>query len=176
MRTLVLVLSVLTLMAAGAPAADAQDTSRDQWNTFTGSWSAVGRRQTLPTEGDRPAAIIQLSGTLVVTGSGGPGGAGTLSSAFRAEAIGFTDGDQLSAGRAVWTDARGDLVFSVLKGERLGNGRRIAATITGGTGRYAGLTGDWELTWQFVVVTDEGDVQGRAADLRGRFRRVETGR
>lgn len=76
----------------------------------------------------------------------------------------------------MWTDARGDVVFSVLKGERLATGRRIAGTITGGTGRYAGLTGDWELTWQFVVETEEGEVQGRAADLRGRFRRAETRR
>src|SRR5262249_38600539 len=102
--------------------------------------------------------------------SGESGRSGGLPSAFRAQAIGFTDGDQFSAGRAVWTDSRGDLVFSVLKGERLATGRRIAGTITGGTGRYAGLTGNWELTWQFVVEADEGEVQGRATDLRGRFR------
>ena len=176
MRASVLAVSVWTLMWTGTGATvQAQDT----WNTFGGTWSAVGRRQTLRTEGDRPAATIQLSGAVVLTspaGSRGPGRSGDLSSAFRAEAIGFDDGDQVSAGRAMWTDARGDVVFSVLKGERLATGRRIAGTITGGTGRYAGLTGDWELTWQFVVETEEGEVQGRAADLRGRFRRAETRR
>src|SRR4029453_5013573 len=95
----------------------AQETPRDGWQTFSGTWSAVGRRQTLRTEGEPPAAIIQLSGTVVLTNVTTPRG---LPSAFRAEVIGFTDGDQLGAGRAVWTDARGDLVFSVLKGERLG--------------------------------------------------------
>jgi hypothetical protein len=173
MRTLVLALSALTLMWAGAPAAHAQDTSRDQWTTFAGSWSATGRRQTLPTESERPAAIIQLSGSVVLTSETASGG---LPSAFHAEVIGFTDGDQLGAGRAVWTDARGDRVFSTLKGERLGTGHRITGTITGGTGRYAGVAGDWELTWQFVVATGEGEVQGRAADLKGRFRRAETRR
>ena len=177
MRTSVVVLSVSTLTCGGLGAAvHAQETSREAWNTFHGTWSAVGRRQTLRTEGEHPAAIIQLSGSVVLTGSRGSGGPGAFSSAFHAELIGFTDGDQLGAGRAVWTDARGDLVFSVLKGERLATGRRITATITGGTGRYAGLTGDWELTWQFVVATDEGEVQGRAADLKGRFRRGETPR
>jgi hypothetical protein len=180
MRASVVVLSVWTLTWGGLGAVvHAQETARDAWNTFNGTWSAVGRRQTLQTEGEHPAAIIQLSGTVVLTGSGGSGrsgGSGDLSSAFRAEVIGFTDGDQLGAGRAVWTDTRGDLVFSVIKGERLATGRRITARITGGTGRYAGLTGDWELTWQFVVATDEGEVQGRAADLKGRFRRAETRR
>jgi hypothetical protein len=184
MRAFVVVLSVWTLMCGGpAAAVHGQETPRDAWNTFSGTWSAVGRRQTLRTEGGRPAAIIQLSGSVVLTGSGrsgdsgGSGGSGTsggLSSAFRAEAIGFDDGDQIGVGRAVWTDTRGDLVFSVLKGERLETGRRITATITGGTGRYAGLTGDWELTWQFVVATDDGEVQGRAVDLKGRFRHAET--
>jgi hypothetical protein len=169
MRTAVVVLSVSTLICGGhGSAVHAQEPSRDTWTTFNGTWSAVGRRQTLRTEGEHPAAIIQLSGSVVLTNETSAGG---LPSAFHAEVIGFTDGDQLGAGRAVWTDARGDLVFSTLKGERLATGRRITATITGGTGRYAGLTGDWELTWQFVVATDEGEVQGRAADLKGRFRR-----
>ena len=32
--------------------------------------------------------------------------------------------------------------------------------------------GDYELIWQYVVSADDGVVQGRAADLRGRFRRT----
>jgi hypothetical protein len=175
MRTLALVFCAWGLAAAAAVVAvHAQEPAREPWNTFGGSWSAIGRRQTLPTEGDRAAAIVQMSGTLVLTSPAAPAGPAGLSSAFRAEAIGFNDGDRLNAGRAVWTDTRGDRVFSVLTGERLATGRRITGTITGGTGRYAGLTGDWELTWQFVVETDEGEVQGRAADLRGRFRRAGT--
>jgi hypothetical protein len=177
MRTLALVFCAWALAAADAAVAvHAQEAAREPWNTFGGSWSAIGRRQTLPTEGDRAAAIVQLSGTVVLSGSGesgGSGGSGGFSSAFRAEAIGFVDGDQLNGGRAVWTDTRGDRVFSVLKGERLATGRRVAGTITGGTGRYAGLTGDWALTWQFVVETEDGEVQGRAADLKGRFRGIE---
>jgi hypothetical protein len=158
MRTLALVFCAWALAAADAVVAvHAQEAAREPWNTFGGSWSAIGRRQTLPTDGDRVAATVQVSGTLVLNSPAAPGG---LSRAFRAEAIGFSDGDQLNAGRAVWTDTRGDRVFSVLKGERLATGRRVSGTITGGTGRYAGLTGDWALTWQFVVETDEGEVQG----------------
>jgi hypothetical protein len=166
-----IVLSVLMLTSAGGAATShAQETPAADWHAFAGSWSAVGRRQTLPTEGARAAAIVQLSGAMVLSTSAG------LSSAFHAEALGFDDGNGLAAGRAVWTDTRGDLVFSVLKGETLATGRRITATITGGTGRYAGIVGDWELTWQFVVGTEDGEVQGRASDLKGRFRGIGTRR
>jgi hypothetical protein len=170
MRTAPLVLSVLMLASAGGATSRAQDTSPAEWRAFGGTWSAVGRRQTLATEAARAAAIVQLSGAVVLSTSAG------LSSAFHAEALGFDDGNGLAAGRAVWTDTRGDLVFSVLKGETLGTGRRVAATITGGTGRYAGIAGDWTLTWQFVVETEDGEVQGRASDLKGRFRGIETRR
>jgi hypothetical protein len=169
MRTLALVLSATTLTWAGG-AALPQDRPRDEWTAFSGTWSAVGRRQTLRTETARAAAIVQLSGTLALSNAASSG----LPVAFRAEAIGFDDGDRVGVGRAVWTDARGDVVFSVLNGERLETGRRVSGTITGGTGRYTGLTGEWALTWQFVVETDEGEVQGRAADVKGRFRRAAT--
>jgi hypothetical protein len=156
--------------AEGAARARLQAPPPEEWRAFGGAWSAVGRRQTLPTEGARGAATIQLSGSVVLASAAG------LSRAFQAEAIGYDDGSRLAAGRAVWTDTRGDRVFSELRGETLATGRRIAGTITGGTGRYNGIAGDWELTWQFVVETEEGEIQGRAADFRGRFRGIETRR
>jgi len=166
-----LFLGVLALTAAaGAARTSQQPPPPPEWRAFDGAWSAAGRRQTLPTEGARGAATIQLSGSVVLASSAG------LSRAFHAEAIGYDDGGRLAGGRAVWTDTRGDRVFSELRGETLATGRRIAGTITGGTGRYDGIAGDWELTWQFVVETEEGEVQTRAADFRGRYRRIETRR
>jgi hypothetical protein len=160
---IVLVGSTL-MLACGGAAPEAQSTG--EWRTFAGTWSAAGRRHTLRTEGDRPAATIQLSGPVVLNTPAG------LSGAFRGEALGFDDGRSISAGRAVWTDTRGDEVFSVLTGEALATGRRVIGTITGGTGRYAKAEGEYELTWQFVVDTEEGDVQGRTIDLEGRWRQA----
>jgi hypothetical protein len=161
-RAAILLFASTLMLACGGAAPEAQ--SPEEWRTFAGTWSAVGRRQTLRTEGDRPAAIIQLSGPVVLANQAG------LSSAFRGEAIGFDDGRTISAGRAVWTDGRGDVVFSALKGDTLLTGRRIVGTITGGTGRYAGAVGEYELSWQYVVETEDGDLQGRASDLKGRWR------
>ena len=76
----------------------------------------------------------------------------------------------LVAGRCVWTDENGDQVFSRVKGEPLGTGKRLAGTITGGTGRYAGLEGEYSLVWQYVVRGEDGRVQARAAKLTGQVR------
>lgn len=132
--------------------------------TFSGSWSATGQQETIPTEGVRAASIVRLSGSLVLTSGSG------LSRGFRGEAIGFDDGAAVRLVRSVWTDDRGDRIFSELRGEPLEKGRRWIGTITGGSGRYARMSGEYELTWQYVIRTEEGAVQGRAADLKGRFR------
>jgi hypothetical protein len=104
-----------------------------------------------------------LSGAVVLTSGAG------LSRGFRGEAIGFDDGRSVSAGSAVWTDAQGNRVFSVLRGTTLQTGRQISGTITGGTGPYTGIAGEYSMTWQYVAQGEDDVVQGRAADLKGSF-------
>jgi hypothetical protein len=159
--------AVIALLALGS--VHAQD-SPEGWRSFEGTWSAIGRRQTVSTETRRVAAITALSGTVTVTNAPG------LGAGFRADVITFDDGGSVGEGRAVWTDSRGDRVFSQLKGEPVDTGRRVLGTITGGTGRYAGISGDYALTWQYVVRGEEDVVQGRAVDLKGRFRRAGAAR
>ena len=130
---------------------------------FHGSWSAMGRRQRLATESGRPAEIVQLSGAVTLTSDNG------ATDGFHGEVIGFDDGSGVGAGRAVWTDTRGDRVFSLVRGEPLQAGRRVTGVITGGTGRYAGATGEYALTWQYVVAAEEDAVMGRTVDLDGRL-------
>lgn len=155
--------ATLAGQAQGPPPADG-------WRTFEGTWSAAGQRQTLPTEGAQPASIVRLSGAVVLTGREG------LGRGFRGEAIAFDDGQRVSAGRAVWTDERGDRIFIELNGEPVQSGRRITGTIMGGTGRHAGMTGDLAFTWQYVIAGDGTEVQGLAVGLKGRYRAAEARR
>ncbi len=134
------------------------------WRPFEGEWSAAGTRQTLPTEGAAPAAIVSVSGAVVIGSGEG------LSRGFRGEAIFFWDGATLGVGRCVWTDDRGDRIFCALKGDALETGRRITGTLTGGTGRYAGISGEFSFPWQYVVQAEDGVISGRTASLKGRFR------
>jgi hypothetical protein len=92
------------------------------------------------------------------------------------EVIGFDDGRKLLAGRAVFTDERGDRIYCTLDAEPIGTGRRATATITGGTGRFADLEGSFSFAWQYVVEPGSDEVSGRAMNLEGKTRRGSAAR
>jgi hypothetical protein len=138
---------------------------------FAATWSASGQRQILATENGQAATTVQLSGAITVTTSAG------LSRGFRGEVIGFDDGAGLIAGRVVWTDEKRDQIFSVLTGGGfVDNGRQMHGRITGGTGRYDGITGDYDFHWQYLVTQDGNLISGRAVDLRGQALPVRSAR
>ena len=47
---------------------------------------------------------------------------------------------------------------------------KIMGTFVGGTGRYAGVTGDYEFSWRFMLENEDGTVQGQSVGLKGRVR------
>jgi hypothetical protein len=152
----------LALAACGSPPEPASGPAADGWYEFQGSWIAAGRRQTLALGGDRRASIVDLTGSMLLSGPGRPG------AGFRAEVVGLGDTATGFTGRAVWTDEAGDRVYSELRGQGTATGSRIDGTFVGGTGRYVGATGTYELSWQYVLEAEDGTVQGRAVGLKGR--------
>ena len=133
-----------------------------EWRTFEGSLNASGTRTSLDMGSEHRASVFHLSGSVLLTGDNG------LGVGFRAEFVGFTDTRSGMVGRALWTDARGDHVFSDLKGEWVGTGNRITGTFVGGTGRYTNTAGEYEFQWQYVLEAEDGAVSGRATGLKGR--------
>lgn len=134
-----------------------------EWREFSGSWNAAGSRRSIPLGADRRGSIIELRGSMLLAGPGRPG------VGFRADVIALVDTGTGLIGRGVWTDEKGDQVFSELKGEGTAANNHMTGTILGGTGRYAGVTGAYEFSWQFVLESEGGAIQGNAADLKGRF-------
>jgi hypothetical protein len=157
--------SLVWLLAAACsgPAIDPRSAPLPgETRTFEGTWSASGSRRTLELERGHKASIFTLTGSVLLTGERG------LGFGFQGDAIGFSDSVAGGTGQSVWTDERGDKVFSQLRGQPIGTGSHVVGTITGGTGRYAGVTGEYELRWQYVIETDEGTISGRAVGLKGR--------
>jgi hypothetical protein len=152
-------------LAALALSAAEENPASEGWRPFTATWSLSGERQSLSTEGLRPASIIHLSGPLTLTSGEG------LGRGFLGEVIGFDDGGTLLVGRAAFVDEHGDKIFCTLKAQPIGSGRRVTATISGGTGRFAGLEGEFSLVWQYVVEQDNEQVSLRTANVEGRTRR-----
>ena len=157
----------LTLAAAGCgPASEPPSPAMasGEWREFEGSWNAAGTRRTIPLGADRRGSIIDLRGTMLLAGPERPG------VGFRSEVIALVDSETGLQGRSVWTDERGDQVYTELKGEGTAARNRISGTILGGTGRYAGATGTYEFSWQFVLEAEDGSIQGSAVGLKGRVR------
>ncbi|HXZ49976.1 MAG TPA: hypothetical protein VEG27_13215 [Usitatibacter sp.] len=144
------------------------DTKPGEWKVFEGSWVAAGTVRTIPLGGERRASLADLSGTLMLAGPSRP------DVGFRGEAIALTDSQSGMVGRAVWTDERGDQVFSELHGGGPAKGSHVTGTFIGGTGRYAGAAGSYEFTWEYVIAAEDGTVQGRAVGLKGRVRSETT--
>jgi hypothetical protein len=157
--------ALLALAACGPePAPPAAGVPEDGWYEFQGSWNATGTRRVISLGGDRRASLVELTGPLLLAGPGRPG------TGFTAKVIGLNDTAVGLVGRAVWTDEKGDEVYSWLDGQGTTRNNRITGKLIGGTGRYAGATGRYELSWQSVIETDDGTVQGRSVDLKGRVR------
>jgi hypothetical protein len=135
-----------------------------QWREFQGSWNAAGSRRSIPLGAERRGSLIDLRGTLLLSGAGRPG------VGFRSEVIALVDSETGLVGRSVWTDERGDQVFSELQGEGTAARNRIEGTILGGTGRYAGATGTYEYSWHFVIEVEDGSIQGSTDGFKGRVR------
>lgn len=155
----------LALAACGqAPQPPVASAPAGAWQEFEGTWNGAGTRRTLALGDGRRATLLDLKGTLLLAGAGRPG------TGFRGETLAFADSATGLVGRSVWTDERGDQVFSELKGEGTTAKNRITGTFIGGTGRFAGVTGGYEFSWQYVVEAEDGSIQGRATGLKGRFR------
>jgi hypothetical protein len=166
MRTITLVALVL-ISACSHAAAPASEAAPGEWRTFTGNWIATGTRSTIPLGADRRASIADLEGTMLLSGNQRP------ARGFRGEAIVFNDTGASAEGRGVWTDSDGSQIFSEFHGTGIAGGKKIEGTFIGGTGRFMGATGSFTFTWQFVIDTEDGKIQGQTSDLSGRIRAGE---
>ena len=159
------VIAALAVVASLAGVAQTGAPSAAGPQPFTGTLTATGRRDTVPQEDGAVAVSTKWTGSLVITAGTG------LRRGFRVEAIGFEDGQGRGVGRAVWTDDQGDRIFSRITGGYTSAGRRATATIAGGTGRYAGVTGDYTFEWKYVLPGEQGRVQARTVALTGTYRK-----
>ncbi len=156
---LVALLAAVTLLLAGCGQAPPPDDDGAERH-FTGTWSFTGNQQLLQLAAGELAGIFHVEGSLLLAGSERP------AVGYRAEVIGFSHTQAGMVGRAVWVDRRGERIFSELNGASALPGNRLSGRLTGGTGRYAGVTGEYTFTWQRVAEYEDS-VSGRVSALAG---------
>ncbi len=110
------------------------------------------------------AAIFRYSGSLLLSGEQ------RVNAGFKGEILGFADSQSGMQGRCTWTDENGDKLFSELHSETINLDQPISGHFIGGTGRYAGVTGEYTFKWQRLIETEYGRVSGRVVDLKGSVR------
>jgi hypothetical protein len=162
--------SLIGLAGAACPSPTPAAGAEPAWRTFEGTWTAVGQRTLIPLGGDRRGSITDFSGSLVLRGASRPG------VGFRAHAVVLNDSVTGMIGRAVWTDAHGDQVYSELAGPPgPPQTSRIVGKFIGGSGRYVGATGAYAFSWRFLLEAEDGTVQGQSLGLKGQVRTATPG-
>lgn len=155
---------IAATIACGSETPEPAPTTAEGWHEFSGSWTAAGRRKLLQLGPQRSVAVVEVSGSLLLSGASRP------ALGFRGEAITFADDATGMLGRAVWTDERGEQLYSELTAERSDGALAIRGRFVGGSGRYAGAEGEYAFGWQYLIESEAGEVQGRAVGLTGRVR------
>jgi len=153
-------LLVMTACNRSHPTSEPLSTD-NEWHEFQGTWTAAGSRDRIALGDGRRASTAKFEGSLLLAGPSRP------AVGFRAEALVLNDTTTGLVGRAVWTDDRGDQVFSELKGNGDSTGNKIIGRFVGGTGRYSGASGGYEFSWRFVLETEDGTIQGQSMGLSG---------
>ena len=147
---------------AMAPAtAPATSVATDDIRSFTGNWTTTGSRTFMDLGPGHQASIFELRGSMLLSGKQ------RVNPGFQSQAIGFTDTTTGMQAHSVWTDEHGDKVFSEWSGEGIGPGQLIEGKFTGGTGRYAGISGEYSFKWQRLGAIEGEDLAGRVVGLKG---------
>ncbi len=150
------------LFAAAASAGELQRSGE-----FQGHWTSIGTAQTLVLDESRYATILRLQGTIAIQSSTG------LTRALQTDCVGLNLKETRSTGngRCVWTDSDGDRMISETTGVLSGTAAKVRGSFIGGTGKYVGLEGSYELDWQYMSeIEEEGTVHGYSNSLTGKWR------
>lgn len=150
------------LYATGAGAAELQKAGE-----FEGQWTATGSAQTLVLDESRSATIMRLQGEVITESSAG------LTPALQTDCVGLNlrQADSTGSGRCIWIDSDGDRMISEISGVLSGTASKVRGKFIGGTGKYAGLEGSYELDWQYIGTIEEEDtIHGYSTSLKGNWR------
>ncbi len=160
-------LSALTAaLLALAPLAAAQEGPREGEIEFTFG-ADVRERMVIPAGATAQASLVEVSLVITETVSGPMERMGA-----RCVALGHFDTESEAwdgLGNCTWQDAEGDRIFETLEESGTGGAGTGKAVITGGTGKFAGITGGYDYTLEFAASPGEGHFQW-VGHKKGTFR------
>ena len=135
---------------------------------FNGSWIANGTRTPFPFGDGRQVFTFRIAGHVLLKTALGK------KKDYWSECVGLGDSVTGIIGRCVWKDLAGPEIYLTLASDRLKQGSQVTGTIVGGTGDFAGISGDLSFNWSSITDMTDADgtvtVTGQTRNLGGRFR------
>jgi hypothetical protein len=132
---------------------------------FEAHWRVDGSEEQIPFGAAGPQSIFRHQGRLTVLDDDG-----FVANAL-SRCIGLRDARKGSMARCVWITEGGAQIFSDVDrkpapGGQGGNGN---GRIVGGTGRFSGITGSYEIRWVEQPQAAKGKISGETVSMRGRW-------
>jgi hypothetical protein len=160
-----ILIAILLLLsaAASAPGGAAGRAPLKQSGSFQAQWSIAGTQQGLDFGPARSLSIYEHSGTVTVVRSDG------LVGNALSKCIGLGDTAKGDVSRCIWIDAAGEKIFSELtaRTDAESTTGRGSGTFVGGTGRFEGITGSYEIDRVNVPSLDPEKIEGRSLRMQG---------
>jgi hypothetical protein len=135
---------------------------------FKGTWIANGIRTPFHFGDGRQVFTFKLAGHVSLQNPLGK------QKDFWADCVGLADTMTGLVGRCVWKDLAGPEIYLMLQSDKLQQGSLVTGTLVGGSGRFAGISGELTFNWSSVIVQMEAEgivsVTGQTKNLSGSYR------
>lgn len=162
----VLLLALLVPSAISAQNAPPAGETAQREGRFEAQWSVTGTREELPFGTQSRQAIFRHTGQVTVLRTDG------LVRSALSRCIGLSDSTNGTTERCVWVADGGAEIYSELQhlpaqGGQSGKG---AGRFVGGTGRFAGIEGSYELRWVDRPQPTTEEMAAETISMRGHWR------
>ena len=132
---------------------------------FEAHWRVEGTEEQIPFGPAGPQSIFRHQGRLTVLDNDG------LVGNALSRCIGLRDARKGSMARCVWIGEDAAQIFTEVdrtsaRGAQAGAGK---GKIVGGTGRFSGISGSFEIRWVEQPQAAKGQISGETVSMRGRW-------
>ncbi|RNC68255.1 MAG: hypothetical protein ED859_10975 [Desulfuromonadales bacterium] len=136
---------------------------------FRGSWIANGTRTPFPFGAGRQVFTFRIVGHVSLQAPLGK------KKDFWSDCIGLADTTTGMTGRCVWKDLGGPEIYLTIQSSQMEQGNQVVGTLVGGTGPFAGISGDVTFNWTSVTTQIDADgvvtVNGQTKNIIGRYQK-----
>lgn len=159
---LAVLIAIVVITFLQTSVVSAQSTSQ----TFTGTWTATGTRETMSFGENRETALIKLAGHVNLENDLGK------EKDYWSTCIGLIDTKTGSDVRCVWKGLKGTKIFVILQADEISQKSTVTGKVVGGSGPAKDIQGSLSFTWSsltFQNINNIKEIGGFTTDIQGTY-------